>query len=152
MVRSRLQLPSPATGPSHSVRRCEPRKPNGSVLQAGPACTAPARSGVGAPSSAWPVAARPTAVPVSPMTSRAPAIVRRRNPTGVVCAAIFVVSWILLVFERRPLAWSPARRSHRGSGFATRSPCDLDGRSEPARGGGKGLAPSHRHHSMTAVG
>lgn len=57
MVRSRLQLPSLDIGPSHSMRRCEPRKPNGSVLQPGPACTAPARSGVGTSSSAWLVAA-----------------------------------------------------------------------------------------------
>ena len=35
---------------------------------------------------------------VSPMTSKVPAMVRRRNPTAVVRAAIFVVSWILLVF------------------------------------------------------
>jgi len=42
--------------------------------------------GFGTSSSAWLVAAKPTATAVSAVTSRVPAIVRRRNPTGVVRA------------------------------------------------------------------
>lgn len=44
------------------------------------------------------MAAKPTAEPVSAMISKAPAMVRRRNPTGVVRPVIFVVVWIWLVF------------------------------------------------------
>lgn len=97
MVRSRLQLPLLVIGPSHRVRRWDPRKPNGSVLQVALACAAPARSGVGA-SSARLVAAKPMPVAISAVTRSVPAIARRQNPVGVVRAALVVVSWIWLVF------------------------------------------------------
>jgi hypothetical protein len=45
MVRSRLQLPSLDIGPSHKVRRWEPRKPHGSVLQLASARGGLAKSG-----------------------------------------------------------------------------------------------------------
>jgi hypothetical protein len=51
MVRSRLQLPSLDIGPSRRVRRWEPRKPYGSVLQVASGRVAPAKFGTCAPSS-----------------------------------------------------------------------------------------------------
>ena len=55
--------------------------------------------GTAVSSSAWLIAAKPTADAVSAMTSRAPAMVRRRNPVGVVRAMVFVLSWTWLVFS-----------------------------------------------------
>ena len=75
MVRSRLQLLSFEIGPSHTVRRCEPRKPHGSVWQLAPTCAGPAKLGA---SSACAVAARPITVVVIAEASRAPTMPRRR--------------------------------------------------------------------------
>lgn len=72
--------------------------PNGSVLQIESACVAPAKFGGGAPSSAWTVAARPTAVAVIAVANRAPAMLRRRNSIPVARAVLVVVSWVWLVF------------------------------------------------------
>ena len=83
MVRSRLQLPSLDIGPSHRVRRCDPRKPHSSVLQLAFACAGLAKSGAAAPVSAWLVVARPTAVALMAVASRAPAALRRRNQIPV---------------------------------------------------------------------
>ena len=97
MVRTRLQLPSLDIGPSHSVRRWEPRKPHGSVLQLASACAGLAKSGTSALVSAWLVAARPTAVALIAVASRAPAALRRRNPIPVARAVLVVVSWVWFV-------------------------------------------------------
>lgn len=98
MVRSRDQLPSLDIGPSHRVRRWEPRKPNGSVLQWASGRAELAKSGVGSPKSAWLVAARPTAVAVIAVASKAPAMPRRRNPIPVTRAVLVGVWWAWLVF------------------------------------------------------
>jgi hypothetical protein len=54
--------------------------------------------GACAPGSAWLVAARPTAVALIAVASRAPAMLRRRNPIPVARAVLVVVSWVGLVF------------------------------------------------------
>ena len=48
--------------------------------------------------SAWLVAARPTAVALIAVASRAPAMLRRRNPIPVARAVLVVVWWVWLVF------------------------------------------------------
>jgi hypothetical protein len=53
--------------------------------------------GDGAPTSAWLVAASPTAVAAIPMTSAAPAMMRLRNPITLARGLIVVVSRIWLV-------------------------------------------------------
>ena len=54
-------------------------------------------AGTGAPSSAWAAAAKPRALALNAITSSAPAMARRRNPTGVV-PAVLLASWIWFVF------------------------------------------------------
>jgi hypothetical protein len=48
--------------------------------------------------SAWPVAARPTALAVIAVASAAPAMLRHRKPIPLARAVFVVVSWVWLVF------------------------------------------------------
>ena len=69
--------------------------------------------GAGGVSSAWLVAAKPTAVAVSVVTIRAPATQRRRKPHGVVrgLRAVFVLIWLVFVEVFMALIVDPATPS-----------------------------------------